>query len=165
MTRTDFLSVVFLLVAMTGCGDEASSQKPATASKHADPTRTPGNCAVLFVNNWTLSPSHGCYLTNLSSSGQTEGELMCGPTGEATRLRHKWKGRTTSGDNYELTWDLYPDRMPPASDLPLTTTIQKMVSFQGQTLVAMENERQRVILYPCDMAHPPAVDPSTPRSP
>jgi hypothetical protein len=96
---------------------------------------------------------------------QLEGEMMCGPTGESTRLRHKWTGRTASGDSYELVWDLHPDRMPPKSDIPVTTTIQKAVSFHGQTLVAMENERQRVILYPCDTAHPPAVDQSTPRSP
>jgi hypothetical protein len=165
MTQTGCLSVSFLLIVLTGCGDEASSQKPSAALEPADGAKASANCAVLFVNNWKLSPSHGCYVTNLGSSVQSDGELMCGPTEESTRLRHRWTGRTVSGDSYELKWDFYPDRAPPKSEVPLPTTIQKTVSFHGQTVVAMENERQRVILYPCGAAHPPAVDQSTPRSP
>ena len=154
------LTVIAMTVFATGCGDESAVKSPDQTG--AD--RASEDCAVLFVNDWTISPSHGCF-SKITSADTSQQEMVCGEKGHATRVRHQWKSRINSLDNYQIAWDLYADNRPADQPFPITTTIQKEVTFRGTTLVAMENDRQRVILYPCEQTHPPVVDASTPRSP
>lgn len=156
-TNTLILGIIFLPGG--GCERHEPPPTPDALAK-----ASPDRCVVIYVNNWTISSSQGCY-TQATPAQTVEQVLNCGETGRASRLRFKWVPSDDVVDHYQLKWETVVDPVPTELTVPSTTTLQKEVAFYGETLVAMENDRQRVVLYPCKQEHPPRVDVSTPRSP
>lgn len=159
MTTTNTLIVGIIFLPGNGCDLQETPPNPDSLAK-----ASPDRCVVIYVNNWTISSRHGCY-TQAGPAQTVEQVLNCGETGRASRLRFRWVPSDDVVDHYQLHWETVVDSVPSESAVPSTTTLQKEVAFHGETLVAMENDRQRVVLYPCKQEHPPRVDDSTPRSP
>ena len=163
VTRTTTNTLIFGIIFLPGSGCER--QESASKSSPDELAKTsPERCVVIYVNNWTISPSHGCY-TNASPAQTMEQVLNCGETGRSSQLRFKWVPSDDVVDHYQLQWETTVDQASADSTVPSTTRLQKEIAFYGDTLVAMENDRQRVVLYPCKQDHPPRVDDATPRSP
>jgi hypothetical protein len=115
--------------------------------------------AVLLVSDVSVRCSAEC------TAQQQGGVVNCGPTEGQTQLRWKYVGRKPDVDLYELHWDLYPDRMPSETQMPVTTSLSKMIEYAGTPLVALEHGTQRVVVHSRDPQDPPTIDGRTPRSP
>lgn len=120
--------------------------------------------AKIFINNYKISASYGCY-----SDLDTTGILTCGPEGKSSHVTWKFLYRSPDGDVYEIA-RTYPAiestfQLNHEEHVKQFTSDTKQVLFDGTTMVVFEDEDQRVILYPADVTHPPTIDDRTPRVP